>query len=319
MALLDAEGVLSDLLSIPFNSLSENALACVHEPSYIERLRILSERGGGMLGLNTYVTPATYRVAALAAGASVQAVEAVLNGMVTRAYALVRPPGHHAHPDHAEGFCLFNNIALAASYALGRSSGRAGKFADRVMIIDWDVHHGNGSEAAFYDDPAVLYLSTHQSPLYPWTGGIRDIGAGAGRGMTINIPLPPGVGDQGYGRVFHDVVVPAARRFKPQLILVSAGYDAHWRDALANMAMSLQGMAELMSTVAELSNELCESRLVVILEGGYDLEVLSYGVLNTFRILLGQADTVRDPVGRYAGRETPVDAVIREVKQVHAL
>ncbi len=319
MGLLDETGILSELAAIPFNALTDDKLSSVHHREYIDRMRQLSDRGGGMFGPDTYVTTSTYRVAALAAGAAVAAVSAVLHNTVTRAMAIVRPPGHHAHPDHAEGFCIFNNVALAAMYALGRMSGELPAPLDRVMIIDWDVHHGNGSEAVFYADPAVLYLSTHQSPLYPGTGRITDTGSGPGRGYNVNIPLPPGVGDRGYERIFRELVVPAARRYQPQLILVSAGFDAHWRDELAGMFLSLTGMASLMSIISTLSNELCQSRLVVVLEGGYDLEVLSYGVLNTLRILLDQNDIAVDPPGAGGLQETSVDSVIRKVRQVHGL
>ena len=180
------------------------------------------------------------------------------------------------------------------------------------------MHHGNGTQDIFYEDPRVLYLSTHQSPLYPYSGRVAETGRGEGQGTTVNVPLPVGAGDAGYARVFDEIVVPIARRYRPELILVSAGYDAHWVDLLAGMAASLQGFARMAAVLSGLSEELCEGRIVAVLEGGYDLDVLSYGVLNTFSVLRGD-DTVLDPLGLYTGRETPVDEVVQRVKQVHGL
>ena len=318
-AFLNGKNMLGALVSIPCAALSKDDLAAVHDRAYIDGLEQLSARGGGMLGPDTYVTHSSYHAAAMAAGASVAATKAVLGGVVQRAFALARPPGHHAFAGHGEGFCLFNNSAFAAAYALGRLQDRPAQALDRVMIIDWDVHHGNGTEAIFYSDPAVLYLSTHQSPLYPGTGRISDMGRGAGHGVNINIPLPPGVGDRGYSDVFDSVVTAAALRFKPQLIVVSAGYDCHWRDQLAGMGLSLTGITHIMKVIAQLSDTVCGGRLVLVLEGGYDLDVLRYGVFNTFQVLKDEAQFALDPIGPYPDEETPVESIIRQVRQLHKL
>jgi acetoin utilization deacetylase AcuC-like enzyme len=319
MALFHQHKMQEHLTEVSFGPASFEQLRVVHDPSYVAQVEQLSTRGGGMLGPDTYVNRHTYDVASLAAGAAITAVNVVLGDDLHRAFALVRPPGHHAFADHGEGFCIFNNIAFSALRALGDLGGHEQPVVERVMIVDWDVHHGNGTEDIFYRDPRVLYVSTHQSLLYPGTGRLAETGEGPGRGTTMNIPLPPGVGDKGYIRVFNEIIVPAAHRFRPQLILVSAGYDAHWRDMLAHMKMSLVGLARIATIVAQLSDELCGGRMVVVLEGGYDLEVLSYGVLNTLYVMNGNLEQVADPVGPSTSDETPVDQVIRRVKQVHDL
>ncbi|MCL5997783.1 MAG: histone deacetylase [Chloroflexi bacterium] len=320
MGLLIERGVLGDLLPLPFMAATPEQLCSVHRASYISALKQLSLQGGGMLEPSTYVNEASYDAAAMAAGAGIAAVAAVLSDKVERAFAFVRPPGHHAFADHGEGFCLFNNVAFAARCALDEFGLR------RVMIVDWDVHHGNGTQDIFYEDPHVLYVSTHQMPLYPGTGRVGDIGEGAGEGMTVNIPLQPGIGDAGFASVFDEIVCPIARRYEPELILISAGYDAHWRDSLAGwrytlggLNVSLGGFARMAETLVALSEELCQGRVVGLLEGGYDLEVLSNGVLNTLYVLMGQTDNVSDPLGPYTGREPSVDHIVNRVKQVHRL
>jgi acetoin utilization deacetylase AcuC-like enzyme len=319
MALLRREKMLDRLAALPFEAATREQLCAVHEADYVSAVEKISARGGGMLGPDTYVSRDTYRAAALAAGAGMAAAAAVLQGVVRRAFALVRPPGHHAFAGHGEGFCIFNNVAFAARAALGDLGDMGVAPAQRVMIVDWDVHHGNGTEDIFYADPRVLYVSTHQSPLYPGTGLVAAMGEHAGRGYNVNVPMPPGAGDDAYARVFTEVIAPVARRFQPHLMLVSAGYDTHWRDALAHMQMSLSGYTQLASMLAGLSDELCQGRMAVVLEGGYDLEVLSYGVLNTFHVLNDEAERAVDPVGPSGQPETPVDQVIERVRRMHGL
>jgi acetoin utilization deacetylase AcuC-like enzyme len=199
-------------------------------------------------------------------------VDAVMAGRVDNGFAFVRPPGHHAEPDRAMGFCLFNNVALAAAHL------RAAHGLERVLVVDWDVHHGNGTQHAFYDDPHVLFVSSHQYPFYPGTGAAREVGVGEGEGFTLNLPFPAGYGDAQYVRAFVDVVEPVARRFGPQFILVSAGFDAHRRDPLAGMDMTEAGFACLARLLLRLSQDVCENRLVAVLEGGYDFEALARSV-----------------------------------------
>ncbi len=221
-------------------------LGRVHDRAYIDQVAAISRRGGGYLDSDTYLVGATYDAARLAAGGAAELVRAVLRGQLDNGIALLRPPGHHATRGRGMGFCIFNNIAVAAQAALDEFGLR------RILIFDWDVHHGNGTQDIFYDSPEVLFVSTHQYPHYPGTGDWRESGAAAGAGYTVNMPLPPGVGDEGFQRLFDEVWTPVAERFAPELILVSAGYDAHWRDPLAGLHLSLAGYWQLATGLVEL-------------------------------------------------------------------
>ena len=310
---MEADGLTGRLLSVEARPASDENLLAVHTARYLELLEGTSRANGiQMMGLDTYVTPRSYEIARLAAGGVQQVVDAVIKGEAETGLAAVRPPGHHATPSIGMGFCLLNNIAIAARYAQ-RQHG-----IGRVLIADYDVHHGNGTQDAFYADPTVLYISTHQSPLYPGTGMVQDTGEGEGVGCTINIPLSPGVGDQGYARVFEELVIPVARRFSPELILVSAGFDGHWDDPLANMRLSLMGYDQLTRTLLALARDLCHGRIVLVLEGGYNLEVLSYAWANTARALLGDSACI-DPLGPAPGPEPSVDQVTSRIRQLHNL
>lgn len=305
-------GLLERLQDLPARDASVEEVAAVHRPGYIEEIRAASAGQQGWLDPDTYVGPYSYAAALRAAGGLLQAVQAVLEGQVRNAFALVRPPGHHAVAGRAMGFCLFNNVAIAARYAL-REFG-----LERVMIVDFDLHHGNGTQDAFYEEPAVLYFSTHQYPHYPGTGHYQETGRGAGQGYTVDVPLSAGVGDAGYGRVFEEILLPVARRYKPQLILASAGYDAHWADPLGGMLLSVSGYASIARTLVELAEELCQGRLVLTLEGGYHLGALAASVAATFAMLLGD-EQVEDPLGPAEEPEHPVDSIINAVKRVHGL
>ncbi|MBC7249414.1 MAG: histone deacetylase [Anaerolineae bacterium] len=312
MDLLEETSTLERLEKVPASPISRERLERNHTAHYIEEVRSVAERGGGHLDADTYVVPRSYEAALQSAGGLLNLTAAVLDGTVDNGFALVRPPGHHALAGRGMGFCLFNNVAIAAHYAL------AERGLERVLIVDFDVHHGNGTQDAFYDSPAVLYFSTHQYPYYPGTGHWRDIGQGAGKGYTANVPLRSGVGDVGYGRIFDEVLAPLARRYRPQLILVSAGYDAHWADPLAGMLLSITGYAGLVRRLKALADELCAGRIVFALEGGYHTQVLAYAVLNTFKVLLGDEDVV-DPLGPSPHGEVSVSELLVQVKQVHNL
>jgi acetoin utilization deacetylase AcuC-like enzyme len=253
----------------------------VHGP---EHLRRLSETAGTAVALDpdTYTSPETYEVALLSAGAAVDAVERVMGGSHTRAFALSRPPGHHAERDRAMGFCLFNNVAVAAAHA--RTLG-----AKRVGIVDYDVHHGNGTQHIFEHDPDVLYVSTHQYPFYPGTGDAHEIGYGAGQGRTVNLPLEVGSTDQDYRLVFDEVVVPVLRQFKPDLVLISAGFDAHERDPLGGMRVTTPAFAVMTSALRAVADECCVGRLVAVTEGGYDLRALGECLRGVVDVLSGDA------------------------------
>ena len=289
-------------------------ISLVHQKHYISHIQDVAQGGGGCLDADTVMSPNSYRAALYAAGGAIKATEAVMNGEVNSAFALVRPPGHHATPQQAMGFCLFNNIAIATKCALANYE------LEHVLIIDFDVHHGNGTQAIFYDEPRVLYISIHQYPLYPGTGFIDETGMGEAEGTTINIPLPPGCGDAEYLQTFEQVVVPAAKLFRPGLILVSAGYDSHWAERLAMMQVSIIGFAQIAKTIRELADELCHGRLVFMLEGGYNLQALSCSVKATFDMLLGNTN-IDDPLGQSPhGFEPPViSPLINLIKETHHL
>jgi acetoin utilization deacetylase AcuC-like enzyme len=300
---LDEMGMRDRLVALTPEPISIERLQRVHEPRHIERVKAVADRGGGGLagrGDETYVAPRSYDAALLAAGAVVTGVEAVLRGEVKNAFALVRPPGHHAFADHGEGFCLFNNIAVAAGTA------RAEFNLERVLIVDFDVHHGNGTNAIFYHDPSVLFFSTHQWGIYPGTGHWSEVGEGDGVGYSVNVPMLPGWGDMALQRMFDDLLTPIARRFQPQLILVSAGYDPSWTDRLGSMLVTTPGFFALTRTLVQLSDELCNGRLVMTLEGGYGLDGLAHGVVASFAAMLGD-ETVADPIGASRYTEKPFD------------
>jgi acetoin utilization deacetylase AcuC-like enzyme len=306
--------ILEQLTPIPAVPITPERLERVHGPRYVEQVQRVAQQGGGHLDMDTYVRPASYDAALVAAGGLVEATRAVLDGEVSNAFALVRPPGHHALRGRGMGFCLFNNVAIAARYAL------AERGLERVLIMDFDVHHGNGTQDEFEADPAVMYISTHQFPHYPGTGYWDETGQGPGSGSIVNVPLAGGAGDEGFSRIFQEVVGPVAWRFQPQLVLVSAGYDAHWDDPLANMRLSVEGYAAVAQALKDLAADLCDGRLVFTLEGGYHLDALAYSILNTFAVLLGDNGwQLVDPLGPSPFGEQPVDDVIARVKQVHKL
>src|SRR5215467_9099536 len=241
-------------------------LARVHDPDYLKRI---SETAGTATALDpdTYTSPETYEVARLAAGACVDAVDRVMSGQHARAFALVRPPGHHAERNRAMGFCFYNNVAVAAAHA--RTLG-----AGRVAIVDYDVHHGNGTQHIFERDPNVLYCSVHQYPYYPGTGAATEVGEGPGAGLTVNVPLEAGATDDDYHEVFDQMIIPVVRAFRPDLVLVSAGLDAHERDPLGGMRLTTPAFGAMTMALRLTADECCDGRIVAVTEGGYDLRAL---------------------------------------------
>jgi acetoin utilization deacetylase AcuC-like enzyme len=254
-------------------------LARVHDESYLDRIAATNGRAVA-LDPDTYTSPESYEIALLAAGAAIDAVERVVGGSHSSAFALVRPPGHHAERDRAMGFCLFNNVAVGAKHA--QSLGVA-----RVAIVDYDVHHGNGTQHMFEDDPTVLYLSTHQYPYYPGTGAAEEIGAGPGAGATVNLPLEAGATDDDYRVAFDEVVLPVIRQFRPDLLLVSAGFDAHERDPLAGMRLTTGAFGAMTSALRSVAEECCGGRIALVTEGGYDLRALAASLNATVSALAG--------------------------------
>ncbi len=233
---------------------------------------LVALKGVNAVTPDTMACSETPRIARLAAGAAVRAVDLVMAGRTSNVFCAVRPPGHHAESDRAMGFCFINNVALAAQRL------RAQHNLERVAIFDWDVHHGNGTQHSFYEDPGVFFVSIHQFPHYPGTGAHSETGRGLGAGYTLNIPVQPGAGDADYLRSWDAIIAPALRAYQPQFILLSAGFDAHARDPLGNIQVSTEGFKQLSHRVRALAEELCEGRLVSILEGGYDIEALCASV-----------------------------------------
>lgn len=312
METLEREKLLDQLIALDPTVATEAEIELAHVASHVHRVRELARRGGGHLDPDTYVNQGSFEIALLAAGGVNTAVRALLNDEIDNAFCLIRPPGHHATPNRGMGFCLFNNVAVAARVAQSEGG------LERVMIVDFDVHHGNGTQDIFYQDPSVLYFSTHEYPFYPGTGNWQETGQGAAKGTTVNVPLPAGVGDIGYSSVFHSILWPLAQRFGPDLMLVSAGFDAHWSDPLAMMLLSLSGYTGLARELCDMAEALCNGRIIFVLEGGYHLDVLAYSVLNAFYALLGQDKTI-DPIGFAPAEEEPIDELIAELRQFHEL
>jgi acetoin utilization deacetylase AcuC-like enzyme len=312
MSYLKETGVKERLISLPARPASPEELEMIHAPEYVAYVKSKAENGGGWLDADTVMSPKSYEAALYAAGGVLAAVEAVIQGKVDNAFALVRPPGHHSVHGQAMGFCIFNNVAIAAEFVLSKFN------LDRVLIVDFDVHHGNGTQDAFYADPEVLYFSTHQYPFYPGTGSLDETGTGEGEGTTVNFPMAAGWGDEEYLRAFNEVLVPVARRFQPELILVSAGFDPHWADHLAMMKVTITGFAQMATILKELAAGLCQGRLVFTLEGGYNLRVVASSIRATFDVLLGGSE-VDDPLGKPSTATKPggFDGHIETIKRIH--
>ncbi len=256
---------------VPARPAESAEILAIHDDAHLSTVEEAARAGAGRLDQDTYVSADSFDVAQLAAGGSVELVHRILAGELDTGFAAVRPPGHHAEADQAMGFCLFNNVAVAA-----RSAQQAG--AERIAIFDWDVHHGNGTQHSFETDPNVFYISSHQFPYYPGSGDFGEAGIGRGEGATLNLPLPAGCGDAEYLGIVQRVVAPALEAFRPELILVSAGFDAHRDDPLASMNVSGAGYGAMTRVMRELAAELCGGRLAFILEGGYALSGLREGV-----------------------------------------
>jgi len=253
----------------------------IHDSSYVDSLERRSPKNGyTALDPDTSMSPGTLDAAYVAVGGALSAVDAIMRGDVDQVFCAVRPPGHHAEADRAMGFCFFNTVAIAARYIQQQYG------VQRVLIVDWDVHHGNGTQHAFYDDASVMFFSTHQFPFYPGTGRATETGEGPGKGLTINVPFSGGQSDEEYREVFQKVLVPAAGTFRPEFILVSAGFDAHRDDPLASMDLTEQGYAELTRIVASIAKNYSSGRILACLEGGYQLQALAGSVDQHLQTLL---------------------------------
>ncbi|MFB3904657.1 MAG: histone deacetylase [Acidobacteriota bacterium] len=264
--------------------IDERHLLAVHAPEYVNRIRATQGLRERDLDPDTHTSPRSYEVACLAAGSAIRLLELIREGRIQAGFSLARPPGHHATRNRAMGFCLFNNAAVAAEWAIHE------QLARRVAIFDFDVHHGNGTQEIFWTRSDVLYISSHQFPHYPGTGAFSEVGAGPGRGFTVNFPVPAGRDDAFFVRLYNDLAKPVVREFKPDLIIVSAGYDAHTNDPLAGMRMTREGFGAITSSITGVAREQCQGRVLFVLEGGYHLKGLTDGVLTTIDAVLGRRD-----------------------------
>ncbi len=312
--ILEKTKVNEQLLHISPRPAGIDEIAAVHDREYIRSLKAEIDSGGGWLDPDTYASPGSWEAAIYAAGGVMSAVEHIMDRKVDSVFAAVRPPGHHAVRSHQMGFCLFNNAAIAARFALANYD------IKRILIIDFDVHHGNGTQEAFYNESQVLYCSTHEYPWYPFSGAAEETGSGAGEGYTVNIPLEAGLGDNEYLLVFNEILVPVARRFQPELVLVSAGYDAHWQDTISNMTVTTMGFARMTKIIKAICDELCPGRLVFTLEGGYNHTALAYSVAATFELLMDHVE-VFDPLGPPPMSYSPRDFgdFVATIRSIHKL
>ncbi|WP_202320171.1 histone deacetylase family protein [Archaeoglobus neptunius] len=303
----------------PFRASRKDVLE-VHTREYVEFLERESKTGG-MIDFDTNIPVGVFERALLAVGGAIRAAEAVVDGECKNAFAMIRPPGHHAKPYIGAGFCYFNNMAIMVKWILKNGF-------DRVAILDWDAHHGDGTQEIFYDDDRVLFISTHQMPLYPGTGYPEECGTGKGEGYTVNIPLPPGTGDEGYMMVIDEIIEPVINEFKPEFIAISAGQDNHFTDPITSLALTSRGYAEIMRRAVEMSERLCEGRLVAVLEGGYSVEgALPYTNLGIIAAMAGMdISSIREPENYLAelmwrkrdSALAKLKANIEDVKKVHS-
>lgn len=289
---IEASGLGETIPWVTAPQVDRDVLESVHAPSYIAGIEATARHGGGWLDPDTAVGPESDVAALHAAGAAQRAAETLSAGEAGRAFVAVRPPGHHASADRGMGFCLFDNVAVAAVAA--RRAGR-----ERVMIVDWDVHHGNGTQAIFWRDPSVLYVSLHQEYWYPGTGAVEELGEGPGEGFTVNVPLPAETGDGGYGDVFAEVVLPLAAAFRPDFLAISAGYDAHASDPLGGMVLTTAGFGRL-TQLLDGAARAVDAPLLAVLEGGYDLDALGDSVVATLGVLAGRSAPEPGPAGQGA-------------------
>ena len=298
-------GLVEALVPLAPRPATRAELLRVHTPEHVDRVAA-AEGKSVRFDPDTAMGPRSYGAATRAAGAVVDAVESVLDGAIDRAFCSVRPPGHHATPDRAMGFCVLNNVAVGVAAALARG-------LSRVAVIDFDVHHGNGTQEAFYRDRRVLFVSSHQFPFYPGTGDLDEVGEGDGRGFTVNLPMPAGMGDGDFRRAYREIVEPIGRAFDPELVLVSAGFDAYRDDPLGGMALTPAGFAELMDVCLAVASGAARGRLVAVLEGGYDIDGIADSTAAVVARMLGRLFSAPDAAPR-----PDVERLLEAYRTTHA-
>ena len=309
---LESSSVIPELKKINSRPASAEEISVCHSVDYISKVETICTKGGGYLDQDTYTNNFSYKAAKVAVGSLIDLTDAVIDHKIKNGFAFLRPPGHHALENRAMGFCIFGNVAIAAKTALNNPS------IKKVAIVDIDVHHGNGTQALVGDNPAILFISTHQFPFYPGTGAINETGTGDASGTMINIPLDPYTSDKSFKIIYDEIVFPAIWRFKPDIIFVSAGYDAHWDDPLANMGLSLTGYSWISKSLIDAAEKICQGKIIFILEGGYNLQVLGTGAINSVKALLRRSD-FEDELGTSPHKDPAVDKLIKELNNIHSL
>jgi len=314
-AQLQSAGLLDRLQCITPSPVTDAQILSVHTQDHLNRLNAVSTQDRTiLLEQDTYASPTSPEIARLSAGGVIESIDAIMTNQADNAMAVVRPPGHHATPNRSMGFCLLNNIAIGARYAQSKYD------LKKVLIIDYDVHHGNGTQDIFYGDDSVMFISIHQSPLYPGTGRVSETGYLNGKGYTLNVPIQGGHSDDAYKLIVDQLIWKAVERFNPDLMLISVGLDAHWVDPLANMRLSLSGYDMLARECIKMANQVCDGKIAFVMEGGYDLKALSHGWRNVAHALLGDNE-LSDPYGK-APSSLPLEdihAEIAPIKKLHGL
>jgi len=309
--MLDDNDMEERFIEIPPRFATEQEIGLVHAPEYISRVAATADMSHAMLDPDTCTSPRSYDAARLAVGGVLESIDAIISGDADNSFAFVRPPGHHAESDRGMGFCLFNNVAIGARYAIHKYS------LERILIVDWDLHHGNGTQNTFYCDPTVLYFSIHQYPYYPGTGSLNETGSGDGTGFTVNIPLSGGQGDTDYLLILERVLSPICLQFKPQFILISAGFDIYFKDPLGNMKVTPTGFSRLARLLLETAEHSCGGNILFVLEGGYHLEGLKESVKAVLNELTGSSFFAKEEAKRADTKSSSVEELIERVIHVH--
>lgn len=306
--MLNFTKLMDEVVRIAPRDATKEEITLVHTPEHYDKMASTSGKPKVFLDADTSTCPVTFDAAVRASGGMLSAIDSVLAGEVDRAYPLVRPPGHHAEADRPMGFCLFNNVAVGAAY-LTRVKGLS-----RVLVVDWDLHHGNGTQHMFYDDPSVLYFSTHQYPYYPGTGGLEEKGKGEGEGYNINVPLPTGMGDNDFLKIFTEILGPVIEQYKPEFILVSAGFDTYFEDPLGGMKVTPEGFSRMTRFLTDCADKHSKGNIVFILEGGYNLDGLWISNKEVVEELLDKKKSDYSVL-----EDTPqVDSIIENVKKEYS-
>lgn len=307
--MLNQTGLRDEVINLNPRDATKEEICLVHEERYYDLIQSTKGKIRVYLDPDTSTCPVSFEAAVRASGGMLSAIDGVINKEIDSAFAIVRPPGHHAERNRAMGFCIFNSVAVGASYVLNAHS------LNRVLIVDWDLHHGNGTQNMFYDSTDVLYFSTHQFPYYPGTGSVKEIGVGNGTGFTVNVPLDVGMGDVEYMKIFFEILNPIMEQFRPEIILVSAGFDTFYDDPLGGMSVTPEGFAQMTRFLKEAAEKYCGGKIVFILEGGYNLDGLWLSTKEVIEELLERKRTDYSDLNGI----TKADNAIRIVKGVHSL